>query len=37
VKRIQMEEPKAVKDRAYGPLPLDLRNPDVLRAHERRT
>jgi hypothetical protein len=36
VKRIQMVEPKVVKDRAYGHSPLDLPDPDVFRAQERR-
>ena len=36
VKRIQTGEPRVRQDRAIDHLPLDLRDPDVLRAQERR-
>lgn len=35
-KSVSADMPRVMKDRAYGPLPLDLRDPDVLRAQQRR-
>jgi hypothetical protein len=32
---VSADMPRVMKD-PYGPMPLDLRDPDVLRAQERR-
>jgi hypothetical protein len=32
MKRIRLERPKMRKERLYDPLPLDPRDPDILRA-----
>jgi hypothetical protein len=34
MKRIRMEWPKPRKERRYEPLPLDPRDPDILRAKQ---
>jgi hypothetical protein len=34
MKRIRMERPKLRKERRYDPLPLDPRDPDILRAKQ---
>jgi hypothetical protein len=33
---VSAELPRVMNDRAYGPLPLDLLDPGVLRAQEQR-
>jgi hypothetical protein len=34
MKRIRIERPKLRKERRYDPLPLDPRDPDILRAKQ---
>ena len=34
MKRIRKEKPKVRNERDYGPLPLDPRDPDIVRAKQ---